>query len=80
MRSKLVNDAQEAKLRLEKYDSFFDTLVNNEILYEQILYNDCPVKIIRWIRETGDIIIESSYNEESVIKYWELTFSMKKLD
>lgn len=80
-RKELVRRFEVAKQELEEYDAFFDKLKEGIIMYEHFMYDDTPVKLISWNRESGDLTVEYDTGEEKftdTAAWWNYHFEVRE--
>jgi len=67
-REKLVKEVEEAEDRLKRYDDFFDGLEEGQTIYEELMFDSSPVKVLSWNKEKGMVFCEYSYGGALVKK------------
>lgn len=82
VREEFVKKITQAKNDLKRYDSFFDKLEKGMIVYEQLAYDDCEVKVLEWNRETGKVIVDATMSKAEKnreLNWYDIGFELRKI-
>lgn len=72
----LEQKVERAQKELDQYNEWFDSLTVGMVIFENLAYDDSPVKVLGWDKHTGEVVVE--YDSAGIkvtrsVPYWRLS-------